>query len=181
VTLLLQTSSVCLSGYLSVTIVSPAKTAEPMEMPFGLWTRVGQNRSEHCRNPTNTIEPSMCAGDVALYTVRMLASVSFYQRIWRYINFYLYLYFVYVRVLWPFALICCEHNKCTRNPYRPCPVTQANSASYPEQEPSNEKWQCFLAEAGHLSGKSRAKQKQTEKQTRWRMTQSYCVTLSVLS
>jgi len=26
---------------LSVTIVSPAKTDEPMEMPFGLWTRVG--------------------------------------------------------------------------------------------------------------------------------------------
>jgi len=24
----------------SVTIVSPAKTAEPMEMPFGLWTPV---------------------------------------------------------------------------------------------------------------------------------------------
>jgi len=128
VTLLLQTWSVCLSDYLSVTIVSSAKTAETMEMPFGLWTRVGQNRSEHCRNPTNTIEPSMCAGDVALY----------------------------VRLLWPFALICCEHNKCTRNPYRPCPVTQANSASYPEQEPSNEKWQCFLAEPGHLSGKSRA-------------------------
>jgi len=29
-------SSVCLS----VTIVSPAKTAEPIEMPFGLWTWV---------------------------------------------------------------------------------------------------------------------------------------------
>jgi len=25
---------------LSVTIVSPAKTAEPIEIPFGLWTRV---------------------------------------------------------------------------------------------------------------------------------------------
>jgi len=31
--------SVCLC--LSVTIVSPAKTAEPVEMPFGLWTWVG--------------------------------------------------------------------------------------------------------------------------------------------
>jgi len=29
--------SVCQSG----TIVSPAKMAEPIEMPFGLWTRVG--------------------------------------------------------------------------------------------------------------------------------------------
>jgi len=29
--------SVCLS----VRIISPAKVAEPIEMPFGLWTRVG--------------------------------------------------------------------------------------------------------------------------------------------
>jgi len=28
---------VALSVVLSVTIVSPAKTAEPIEMPFGLW------------------------------------------------------------------------------------------------------------------------------------------------
>jgi len=27
---------------LSVTIVSPAKTAEPIEMLFGMWTRLGQ-------------------------------------------------------------------------------------------------------------------------------------------
>jgi len=26
---------------LSVTTVSPAKTAEPIEIPFGMWTRVG--------------------------------------------------------------------------------------------------------------------------------------------
>jgi len=25
----------------SVTLVSPAKTAEPIEMPFGLWARIG--------------------------------------------------------------------------------------------------------------------------------------------
>jgi len=37
--------SVCLSlGWSvgrSVTILSPAKTAEPIEMPFAVWTRVG--------------------------------------------------------------------------------------------------------------------------------------------
>jgi len=33
--------SVCLSVGRSVTIVSSAKTAEPTEMPFGLWTQVG--------------------------------------------------------------------------------------------------------------------------------------------
>ena len=27
--------------YSSVTVVSPAKTAEPIEMPFGMWTRIG--------------------------------------------------------------------------------------------------------------------------------------------
>ena len=34
-------SVVCLSVSLSVTIVSPAKMGEPIEMPFGLWTPVG--------------------------------------------------------------------------------------------------------------------------------------------
>ena len=33
--------SVCLSLGVSVTLVSPAKTAEPIDMPFGLRTRVG--------------------------------------------------------------------------------------------------------------------------------------------
>ena len=32
---------VCLSVGLYVTIVSPAITAEPIEMPFGMWTRIG--------------------------------------------------------------------------------------------------------------------------------------------
>ena len=33
---------VALSVSLSTTIVSPAKTAEPIEVPFGLWTRFCQ-------------------------------------------------------------------------------------------------------------------------------------------
>jgi len=33
--------SVCRSFGLSVTPVSPAKTAEPIKMSFGLWTRIG--------------------------------------------------------------------------------------------------------------------------------------------
>jgi len=40
--LLLHTWSVHLLVCLSATIVSPAKTAEPTEMPFGVWTRLGQ-------------------------------------------------------------------------------------------------------------------------------------------
>ena len=33
--------SVCLSVCRSVTLVSPAKTSEPIELPSGLWTPVG--------------------------------------------------------------------------------------------------------------------------------------------
>ena len=36
--------SVCRLACLSVTLVSPAKTAEPIEMPFGVWTQVGQRK-----------------------------------------------------------------------------------------------------------------------------------------
>jgi len=39
--LLLQTEQRGLSVCRSVTIVSPAKTAEPIEIPFELWTQVG--------------------------------------------------------------------------------------------------------------------------------------------
>jgi len=34
-------SVICRSVCLSVTIVNHAKTAEPIEIPFGMWTRVG--------------------------------------------------------------------------------------------------------------------------------------------
>jgi len=36
--------SVCLSVRRSVTIVNPAKTAEPIEMPFGMRTPLGARR-----------------------------------------------------------------------------------------------------------------------------------------
>jgi len=42
---------------LSVTAVSPAKTAEPIEMPFGIWTRVGLHTGATWR----TILNSPCA------------------------------------------------------------------------------------------------------------------------
>jgi len=47
-----------------------AKTAEPIEMPFGMWTWVGPRKhvlykSAHWRNVANTIEPSMCGGNAA--------------------------------------------------------------------------------------------------------------------
>ena len=38
---LIVTDGVASSVCRSVAIASPAKNAEPMEMPFGMWTRVG--------------------------------------------------------------------------------------------------------------------------------------------
>ena len=73
--------SVCLSICLSVTIVSPARTAEPIDMPFGLWTPWAQLRKHvldggtHWRNLANTIEPSMCVGDAAFLSSPHLAAL----------------------------------------------------------------------------------------------------------
>jgi len=44
--------------------------AEPIEMPFRIWTRVGPRKNvlgmgAHWRHLANTIEPSMCGGDAA--------------------------------------------------------------------------------------------------------------------
>jgi len=36
--------AVCLSAGLSLTIVSYAKTAEPMELPFEIWSQVGPRK-----------------------------------------------------------------------------------------------------------------------------------------
>jgi len=63
-----QSSVVCTSVGRSVTFVSPAKTAEPIEMPFGIWTWVGPRKpvlgeGAHWRDLANTTEPSMCCGD----------------------------------------------------------------------------------------------------------------------
>ena len=51
-------------------IVSPAKTAEPIEMPFGIWTLVGPRKhalgeGADWRHLANATEPSMCGGDAA--------------------------------------------------------------------------------------------------------------------
>jgi len=61
---------VCLSVGRSVTIVNRAKTAKPIEMPFGLWTLVGPRKhvldgGAHWRNLTNTTEPFMRGSDAA--------------------------------------------------------------------------------------------------------------------
>jgi len=68
-----------------VSAVSCAKTAEPIDLPFGLWTRVGQKKQKFnrirqvaamCRHAkthwchlANTTEPSVCGGDVVLWQI----------------------------------------------------------------------------------------------------------------
>jgi len=58
-------------------IVSPAKTAESIEMPFGLWTCVGPRNDvlhggAYWRHLTNTIEPSMCGSDAACCQITLI-------------------------------------------------------------------------------------------------------------
>ena len=59
----------------SVTLVSPAKTAEPINLPFGLWTRMGRRKHKFnrihqvapmCPHLVNITEPSVCGGNAAL-------------------------------------------------------------------------------------------------------------------
>ena len=50
--------------------VSCVNTAEPIEMPFGLWTPVGRRKhvldgGAYWRHLANTTEPSVCGGDTA--------------------------------------------------------------------------------------------------------------------
>jgi len=61
---------VCCSVCRPVTIVSSAKTAEPIEIPFQLWTLVGPrnhvlDEDAHWRHLANVVEPSVCGGDAA--------------------------------------------------------------------------------------------------------------------
>ena len=51
-------------------MVSCAKTAEPIEIPFEIWTGLGTRKNvvgggAHWRHSANTNEPSMCGGDAA--------------------------------------------------------------------------------------------------------------------
>jgi len=64
---------------LGLSAVSCAKTAEPIDLRFGLWTQVGRRMHKfnrirqvapmcpdertHCRHLANTIEPSIYGGD----------------------------------------------------------------------------------------------------------------------
>ena len=70
-----------------------AKTAEQIDLPFGLWTRVGRRKHKFnrirqvaptChhgrtdwRNLANTTEPSICGGHAALYQITLTTCYLF--------------------------------------------------------------------------------------------------------
>jgi len=82
-----------LSVGLCVTLVSAAKTAAPIGMPFGSWAGMGRRNhrwgssgaedvamaaifgflhmGSHWRHLANTSEPSMCGGDAALCQITL--------------------------------------------------------------------------------------------------------------
>jgi len=56
--------------------VNCVQTAERIEMPFGLWTRMGPWKrvlvcGAHWRHLVNTIEPPMCDGDAAFCQITL--------------------------------------------------------------------------------------------------------------
>jgi len=57
-----RSSAHSLSVGLSVTIVNPAKTAEPIEIPLGLWTRVGPRNHVLERDPDPPWEVTISRG-----------------------------------------------------------------------------------------------------------------------
>ena len=71
-----RSSVVCLLVGLSVMTMSPAKTAEPIEIQFEMLSRMGPGNhvldwSAHCRHLANMIEPSMCSGVAALCQISL--------------------------------------------------------------------------------------------------------------
>jgi len=63
--------------------VNCAKTAEPTEMSFGLWTRVGwRKHGSHWRHLANTIEPSMCGSDAALCQITLTTCYTWSLFLW---------------------------------------------------------------------------------------------------
>jgi len=67
--------------------VNCAEISEPINLPFGLWTRVGRRKHKfnhicqvaplcphgraYWRHPANTIEPSVCGGDAVLCEITL--------------------------------------------------------------------------------------------------------------
>jgi len=60
----------------SVTIVSPAKTAEPIEIPFGVWTRLGLGNHVLDGGPDSPWEGAILCGGDAVFCQMTLTRVA---------------------------------------------------------------------------------------------------------
>ena len=63
-------------GPLGLPAMNCVKTAEQIELPFGIWTRMVSrkhvlNGDAHWRHLANTIEPSMCSSDVTVCQITL--------------------------------------------------------------------------------------------------------------
>jgi len=75
---------VCLSVGPSVCL---SRSAEPIDMLFGIWTRVGPrnhalNAGAHWRHLANTTGLSVWGGDAALYQITLTTVASSVHGIW---------------------------------------------------------------------------------------------------
>jgi len=82
--------------------VSCTKMTQPIDLPFGLWTRVGRRKHKfnrihqvaplcpptraHWRNLANTIEPSVCGGHAALYQSTLTTCYYYYLLCSKYVT-----------------------------------------------------------------------------------------------
>ena len=85
------------------TVASPAKTAEPIEVPFGMWTRVGPrnhilDNGAHWRYLANTIEPSVAMRpfcQITLITCYALQTVTEFCTLFVIISSFFYLLYLF--------------------------------------------------------------------------------------
>jgi len=81
--------SVCLS----VMIVGPVNTAQPIEMPFGIPNRVGPGKQildagAHWRHRANTAEPPVCGGDATLCEITLTTRCQSSQHLARCVRYF---------------------------------------------------------------------------------------------
>jgi len=82
-----------------------AEMAEPIDLPFGLWTSVGRRKHDfnrvrqgaptcphgrpNWRHLANTIEPSVCGGDTVLCQISLTTCYYYYYYYYCYYYYYL--------------------------------------------------------------------------------------------
>jgi len=83
----------------------PCKTAEPIEMSFGMWTWVGPSKyvlkwSAHWHHLANTIEPSMCGGDTVLCHIALTTCYGRMAVLWNRAGRYIFVFsFIFTAAL----------------------------------------------------------------------------------